>query len=145
VSINININHHLRGLLIRTAVCILLILSLPVSGCGRSGGAGDDSSAPSQKESAKAKAGAKARQVERELNELQHRDPSSDCKGPAFVNAHATCVFAENAESIYYSEIGIGSGTIGPYEPRVGRDVTIHCTGGSPHKCTADHIAVYFP
>lgn len=123
-----------------------MILGLLVSSCGSSGSARDDSSSPSQEKGVKAKAHAKARQIQKELEELRRRNPSSACKGPAFVNAHATCVFAENADSVYYSEIGIGPGTIHPYEPRVGRDVTIHCTGNSPHKCTgSNHIVVYFP
>jgi len=128
------------------ALCALLVSGLLLPACGDSGGSTTDTGPNSAEAAAKAKRLENIEQVRGELKQLKQQYPASDCKGDAFANRQSSCTFAENAELIYYTEIGIGPGTIAPYEPRVKRDIRIRCSGGSPHKCAGrDDRVIYFP
>lgn len=69
----------------------------------------------------------------------------SSCGGELSVGSATTCPFAQNVQSVYFEEIGSGSGTIEVYSPVTGRFYSMYCTA-SPHECTGgNNASVYFP
>jgi hypothetical protein len=122
---------------ILASVACLIVASLTLYACGDSG-AGQD-------------------EVEHAANQNQTRAPTSapnpgssggstSCGGTLTIGPNTTCGFAANVEADYYSKIGSGPGTVHSYNLTPDRYFKVHCTGGSPHRCTgANGTSVYFP
>jgi hypothetical protein len=123
------------------ALCLLMSMSLLLAACGNSS---DGTSAEHQEEPARTEESLELRQLRKELAELRRQHPASNCGESLFVNAAANCAFARNVEDVYYNEIGVGRGVIGPYNPRTDRDQRMHCVGKSVYKCTGDNAVVFF-
>ena len=143
----------------------LALAATALSACGDSGASQEELDRARQQGAAKARQKEKIDRIEKQLKALKNGDSGGSASAPPSaaapaassgggtscgeelsVGANTTCGFAANVRSDYYSEIGVGDGTVYSYSPATGRFYTMYCTAGAPHVCTGGNDAsVYFP
>ena len=144
---------------ILSIVSLALAAAFLISACGDSGTSQEELDRARQQGAAQARQQLKIQQIQQQLRALKRGSTDSasaasgststdisPCGGNLYVGANTTCSFAANVQSDYFSQIGVGSGTVHSYSPTTERVYTMSCTAGTPHVCTGgNNASVYFP
>lgn len=144
-------------------IALVAVVALGLTSCGGSSANQDELDEARQSGANHAQEQTRLRNLEKELKHIKHGGSStpttpgtgsapvpvqsspSNCGGELSVGSATSCPFAENVKSVYFEEIGSGSGTVEVYSPVTGKYYSMYCTG-SPHECTGgNNASVYFP